>query len=81
MTTETLTHEDCLDHRRGDCQGEVEFRMPLSPSGRAFPRCDKHWSARLDEEERINDRVGNWRSDVAPDWFDPTLAGERWEED
>jgi len=28
MTTETLTHEDCLDHRRGDCQGEVEFRMP-----------------------------------------------------
>lgn len=78
VAVEQLT---CLDDHKGGCGGDVEYRMPLSPSGRAFPRCDVHWSARLDEEERITERVGNWRSDVAPSWFDPEAAGERWNEE
>ena len=71
---------ECLDGPEG-CAGQVEYRMPLSPSGRAFPRCDKHWSERLDEEERITASVGSWRSDVPPSWFDPTAVGERWDDD
>lgn len=67
---------ECLDGPEG-CQGEVEYRMPLSPSGRAFPRCDRHWSARLDKEENSIP----WRSDVPPAWFDPEACGERWDEE
>ena len=64
---------ECLDGPDG-CQGIVEYRMPLSPSGRTFPRCDHHWSLRLDKEEGAIP----WRSDVAPSWVDPTLCGESW---
>lgn len=83
---EFLTHSDCLDFDPNDqianpCSGKVEFRMPLSPSGRAFPRCDKHWDERLAKEEEANARLGNWRSDVPPPGFDPADAGERWDEE
>jgi hypothetical protein len=53
--------------------------MPLSPSGRAFPRCDAHWSKRLDWQDEHNERYPD--SDVAPSWFDPLAAGERWEDE
>lgn len=77
----TMTDElECLDGPEG-CSGEVEYRMSLSPSGRSFPRCDGHWSKRLDEDERQTERLGSWRSDVPPAWFDPLDAGERWDED
>jgi hypothetical protein len=71
---------ECLDGPDG-CRGEVEYRMALSPSGRSFPRCSGHWDRRLDEDERQTERLGSWRSDVPPPWFDPSLAGERWDED
>ena len=44
----------CLEHS-DDCSGAVEYRMPLSSTGRAFPRCDHHWELRLVEQERINE--------------------------
>ena len=69
------TELECLDGP-GDCRGLVEFRMPLSPSGRAFPRCDHHWSLRLDKEEK----TFSWRSDVPPSWLDEAACGERWED-
>ena len=69
--------EACLDYGE-DCHGDVEYRLPLSGTGRAFPRCDAHWERRLDEQERISARYGG---SVAPVDFDPTYAGERWEED
>jgi hypothetical protein len=71
---------ECLDGPEG-CSGEVEYRTALSPSGRSFPRCERHWSERLDEDERQRERLGDWRSDVAPAWLDPLAAGERWDED
>lgn len=74
----TLTHNDCLDGP-DDCRGPVEYRMPLSGTGRAFPRCDRHWEQRLDRQERINRDYPD--SPCAPVWFDPVLAGERWEDD
>lgn len=70
---------ECLEGGEG-CQGEVEYRMALSGTGKSFPRCDLHWEKRLDEQDRIN-RMYAPDSDVPPFGFDPTYAGERWEED
>ena len=67
----------CLNHGP-ECAGPVEYRTPLSGTGRAFPRCDFHWEKRLDEQERIQARYG---SPAAPRDFDPGFAGERWEEE
>lgn len=69
--------EQCLDHQKGDCEGPVELRMALSGTGIPFPRCDKHWGARLEEQERINRTYPT----LQPSDFDPAYAGERWEED
>jgi hypothetical protein len=53
--------------------------MALSATGRSFPRCAKHWDERLEEHER---HVADYPdSPVAPAWFDPAAAGERWDED
>jgi hypothetical protein len=60
-----------------DCAGPVEYRMPLSGTGCAFPRCDHHWAKRLDEQERITRKY----PELPPRGFDPTYAGERWDED
>ena len=68
---------ECLDGPE-NCAGAVEFRMALSPSGVSFPRCDRHWQLRLDKEE--DEESIPWRSDVAPAWFDRSLAGEAWED-
>lgn len=71
---------ECLEDN-DECRGAVEYRVSLSPTGISYPRCAHHWSKRLDAEEQMNERVGSWRSDVPPPWFDPTAAGERWSED
>jgi len=60
-----------------DCSGPVEYRMPLSGTETAFPRCDHHWSKRLDEQARITRTYPT----LAPRDFDPSYAGERWDED
>ena len=41
--TATMRHADCLDYGGADCSGPVKRRMPLSGTGRAHPRCEKHW--------------------------------------
>lgn len=70
----------CLDGP-DECAGDVEYRMPLSGTGKPFPRCDHHWALRLDKQEEINERYGHPESAVAPAWFDPTAIGEHWDED
>lgn len=69
----------CLDEHAedGGCEGAVEYRMPLTESGRSFPRCEKHWAARVDFQRYIGERYPQ----SAPADFDPAYAGERWEED
>ena len=59
------------------CKGEVRYRMALSGTGRSFPRCDKHWSDRLAVQDGINSRYPTH----APSDFDPSYAGESWDED
>ena len=73
--TPTLEASECLDYGRDDCGGAVEYRMPLSASGQAFPRCADHWGQRLRDQDEINQRYGG---DLAPADFDPTYAGEEW---
>lgn len=61
-----------------DCQGKVEYREPLSGTGKAFPRCEHHWELRLIAQADINRRYG---SPSAPPDFDPSYAGETWEDE
>ena len=67
----------CLDDHDGDCEGDIEYRMALSSTGRSFPRCDKHWLTRLDVQEVINRNYPTHQ----PSDFDPSYAGESWDED
>lgn len=61
-----------------DCKGPVEYHIsPDRDDMKAFPRCEFHWAKRLDEAEKNMELL----SDIPPDWFDPSYAGERWDED
>jgi hypothetical protein len=74
-------HLECLDSRdpaESTCEGAVEYRMPLSGTGKAFPRCEKHWEERLEVQQGINERYG---SIAPPSDFDPGYAGERWDDE
>jgi hypothetical protein len=68
---------ECLEDHTGDCAGPVEYRMALSGTGTPFPRCEHHWSKRLDLEDELNERYP-----VHPpsDWS-PLDAGEAWDEE
>ena len=73
------TDEACLDDRdENTCQGPVEYHSIDPGRTPAFPRCAKHWGERLDRRENSIEKYEN--SDVAPSWFDPTLAGETWDD-
>jgi hypothetical protein len=69
--------EFCLDHHKGGCSGAVIYRYPLSGTGKSFVRCDHHWAIRCDEQDRINRKYPQ----TAPRDFDPSYAGESWDED
>lgn len=72
----TLADSECLNYS-GGCGGAVEYRMPLSGTGKSYPRCDMHWSERLDLDAQISERYPTH----APSDFDPSYAGECWDED
>jgi hypothetical protein len=71
---------ECLNDNNPDkpCQGPVEYRS--TGRGRAFPRCDRHWTERLKLEEQINERYAPY-SACPPRGFDPADAGERWDDE
>jgi hypothetical protein len=67
---------ECLDENI-NCDGVIEYRTPLSSTGRSFPRCDFHWNARLEVQEVLNRRYPTH----APRDFSEADAGEHWDED
>lgn len=69
--------KECLDYHVDSCEGDIEWRYPLSATGRSFLRCDRHWDMRLQAQEEINRRYPSQQ----PADFDPMYAGERWDED
>jgi len=61
-----------------ECKGDVSY-FAVS-GGNAFPRCAHHIDLRMDAYESSDlERYAD--SDVAPSWFDPADAGERWDDD
>lgn len=74
----TIDPSECLNYGP-DCSGAVEYRMPLSGSGKSFVRCDTHWLERLDVQKGINRRYPD--SPMPPSDFDPYYAGETWDYD
>lgn len=70
--------EPCMDGPAG-CDGPVAYRMPLSGTGQSFPRCQRHWFERLDRQAQIDRRYPDQPN--APADFDPTYAGEVWDDD
>ncbi|OYN81880.1 hypothetical protein CG716_05270 [Mycolicibacterium sphagni] len=67
----------------GPCQGPVNRYEALSGSGELYPRCTRHYGTYV---ERVQPRIDAIRqqypdTDTPPSWFDPTYAGERWNED
>lgn len=74
-----LTYDDCINGGEGGCSGLVEYRMPLSGTGKSFPRCDHHWAIRLKTQDRLRRDYPD--SPIPPSWFDPAAAGETWDDD
>lgn len=60
-----------------NCEGEIEFR-DLGRDTR-YARCDRHFRERLELQERLASEYPD--SPHAPAWFDPSAAGERWDDD
>ena len=73
--------QECMESedKRTPCEGAVQLRLhPYTTV--SWPRCDIHfhrWMEKLEE----NERRYHGHSDVPPSDFDPTYAGERWDED
>lgn len=73
----TLDDDACVDSHQENCRGTVEYRSV--PGGSPIARCVHHFGERMDRYENSIERYAN--SDLAPSWFDPTLCGERWDDD
>lgn len=66
----------CLQENE-DCRGPVE--MYMRSDMKSFPRCEYHQAKREEARENSLERYAD--SDVPPSWFDPSYAGEHWEDD
>lgn len=69
----------CLERDSGDCEGPVEWHSTDPGVRPAFPRCAFHWALRCGLEDRLRRDYPD--SPMAPSWFDPANAGERWDDD
>lgn len=70
---------ECLEEGGSTpCEGPVGMHT-TGDSLKAWPRCDAHQERREERYENSSERYA--RSDVPPSWFDPTYAGERWDDD
>jgi hypothetical protein len=74
-----LPADECLEFAAGGCSGRVEYRPSLSGTGTQIRRCDAHWEKAVQQD--AEHRTVFPDSPIAPAWFDPTAAGERWDED
>jgi hypothetical protein len=72
------TPAHCLEESDA-CRGPVALWHSGGSGGRSWPRCTFHGERRLERFENSMERYAD--SDLAPDWFDPADAGERWDDD
>lgn len=73
--------DGCLDSDNSPCQGEVGQYMALSGSGESYPRCEKHYGEYVDRLQPVMDDISRRYPSHAPGDFDPSYAGESWDED
>lgn len=76
---EHLPAHACVDHPSGDCSGPVAYHTVPARDASPVARCDHHWARRLARWEQSIERYED--SPVPPAWFDPSAAGERWDDD
>jgi hypothetical protein len=74
---EALAADECIEFGPA-CQGAVDYFSP-DGQGSAPPRCAYHREQRVKLHENSLGRYAY--SDVPPSWFNPTIAGERWDDD
>lgn len=72
---------NCIDSHLSPCRGKVAERYSLSGSGMRFSRCDGHYDDYVTRTQPRIDEIYRRYPAVAPDDFDPSYAGERWDED
>lgn len=72
--------DECLDGPEG-CGGEVVARAALSGSGMYWTRCDLHYLKYRERLTPIIDDVNRRYPKLPPADFDPSYAGEQWDED
>jgi hypothetical protein len=72
----------CLDGPDG-CNGEVFERLSRSGSGMRFPRCEGHYTEYAQRMDAVHAKTRKRYPDspTPPAWFDPTYAGERWDDE
>lgn len=76
MDTDELS---CLNRHEGGCQGEVSQHPSLAGTGTLIARCDRHYEKYVEADQEL--RAVYPDSPIAPSWFDPTYAGERWDDE
>lgn len=81
MTTQEYSLSDCLNwdtNVDGDCGGPVEQRISRSGCTVSLKceNCHNRLQDRLDQIQRDYPD-----SSTPPSWFDPTYAGETWDDD
>lgn len=71
----------CLDRSKEGhtCQGPVSGRESNAGTGTIIWRCALGHGASYEFAQQVRKRYPD--SPVAPDWFDPADAGERWDEE
>ena len=80
MTAPAEAPVKCLDRHKGACEGEVEYHHnPYSSSLKAWPRCDKHYTAYVEYMAGVSQRYPDTPN--PPPGFDPSYAGETWNDD
>jgi hypothetical protein len=72
---------ECLENLTGEteCSGPVELFPSHAGTGTMIARCHGHQDAADRRAEKMNRDYPD--SSFAPAWFDPSYAGESWDED
>ena len=79
-----MAYTECLEHNDAtECQGPVSEYYALSGSGLTYPRCERGYDEYV---ARVRPQIDETRERYpdtpnAPDWFDPSYAGEQWDSD
>lgn len=74
---DTTTHTDCIGRGTTPCHGTAPPRSRSAAAEHRSPAVTGTPNARLDREDEIRRRYPRHQ----PADFDPTYAGERWDED